>query len=332
MDLVSLEQRMLNGLMEVKDPTARQELPSRYKFFRGELFKDVLPYIRGSEPVLSDHSERHIVDVLNNAEALIGDKCPECLGPLDLYILCLSILFHDAGNVYGREDHHVRISEIYETLFGKHRDRSEQMLVAYIAGAHTGTAADGSKDTLKPLNTGTFKGESIQVLELASILRMADELAEGPQRTTKYANEINLYDSNHDSKIFHDYGSATHITIDRRRGLIMLNYHIELSQEGGDVKAYGHDFSQFMKFVVKRMAKLNVERKFTSYYSDVLKDFRKIRVSMIFHLNSKSCEVSEPECELNDLVVPGEDDVSTLSSMGWDEEKLLSEIHQKMSL
>jgi hypothetical protein len=334
MALVSLENKMVERLRELEDPNLYETLSSRYTYFRSELFKEVIPYIRAAEPCLSDHSELHIIDVLNNADSLIGDKYKDSLSPLDLYILCLSILFHDAGNVYGREDHHARISEIYETLFQKHKDRSEQILVSAIAGAHTGDAQDGSKDTLKPLvqNNGTFKGKGIKVLELAAILRMADELAEGPQRTTKYAKDINLFKNNVSSKIFHDYASATDITIDRQRGVIMLKYHIDISKQGRKFIACGHGFNEFIKFILKRMAKLNVERKFTSYYSEILKDFRKIRVSMIFHSKAEYYTVSEPECELNDLVVPGEDDFSTLNSMGWDEKKLLSEIQQKMSL
>src|SRR5688572_8202023 len=79
---------------------------AEYEVARGKVFKDLLPHIRASEPFLTDHGPDHIVHVFNNALELLGrERCigkdtAKALAPAELYLLVLSILFHDVGNVF----------------------------------------------------------------------------------------------------------------------------------------------------------------------------------------------------------------------------------------
>ena len=136
----------------------------------------------------------------------IGDK-KEYFTPLELYLLSVSILFHDVGNLHGRVDHHRKISSIYNAC--RHQEprfNTERTAVLSIAGAHTGCTKDGSKDTLRDVYPGSFQGETIRGQELAAVLRLADELAEGPHRTSAYLLHHGGYKPA--SQIYHRYASA----------------------------------------------------------------------------------------------------------------------------
>ena len=64
----------------------------------------------------------------------------------------------------------------------------------------------------------------MRLRELAAVLRFADELAEGPQRTSEFMQAEGLYES--ESQQFHDYANSTHILIDRGTNRIILTYEI----------------------------------------------------------------------------------------------------------
>src|SRR5258708_29280378 len=71
---------------------------------------DVWEQIIKVEPMLTDHGPRHIQNVLQNAERLIDRKY---FTAVELYSLCMMILFHDVGNIFGREGHERRIAKVY---------------------------------------------------------------------------------------------------------------------------------------------------------------------------------------------------------------------------
>lgn len=48
-------------------------------------------------PEYTDHSYKHIQYVLNTADKLIPENTMKILSPCDIFVLCLSILFHDLG-------------------------------------------------------------------------------------------------------------------------------------------------------------------------------------------------------------------------------------------
>ena len=221
---LEIEKRLKAALCGDRAPEDGEHLFRRYQHAKEKLFRDVLPYITAVEPNLTDHSSRHIENVLSNACRLIEH---EEVDELDLYLLCQSILFHDAGNFRGRKDHHKRVGQAYDYAFqGTEKDPQERRLITRIAAAHTGTAADGSTDTLQELGTTEqYRGRVVRSQDIAATLRLADELAEGPQRTSAFAIEYGLIDRL--SHQFHIYAGATRVTIDKRNKRIAVDYHID---------------------------------------------------------------------------------------------------------
>jgi hypothetical protein len=328
----SFEQKMIDNLGKLSDSKKAADLESRYTRFRSRIFTEVTPQIPAAEPMLSDHSETHVLNVLDNAEKLIGDEISR-LNSLEHYILCLSILFHDVGNVYERNKHNLAISKVYQELSKNDEYRSEQRLVQAIAGAHCGKGTDGSENTLKDLQglAKSFAGEQINALELAAILRFADELAEGKQRTSYFALQSGLYKKNpkkievkegltfDNAEIFHNYASATELLIDKTKNQIVLQYGLKVEISDDDITIYGHNFEEFLEFIYYRIAKLNSERRYTAFYSDIIKAFRLVVVTIEFHDDETTyANITPRKIEISDLVVPGENDTDRLTHAGWE--------------
>ena len=88
------------------------------------------------------------------------------------------------------------------------RHPEEKEIIIRAAGAHCGEASDGTKDTLKELKSEVyFEQGKVRLREIATILRFADEMAEGPQRTSEFMRRTHRYAEK--SQEFHDYAAGT---------------------------------------------------------------------------------------------------------------------------
>ena len=217
-----------------------------------------------------------------------------------MYCLGMLILFHDVGNVFGREDHRNKVAKVFDHIRGSRASlRREKTLVVKATWAHTGTAQDGSNDTLKELAVNDhLERRPVRLRELAAILRFADELAEGPQRTSEFMQEEGLYES--ESQEFHDYASSTNVLIDRQNSRIRITYNIDIDINKPD------ELRNFLSFIFSRIQKLNQERQYTRYYSEFLEPFKLIEVTFDFHCGSDILETELSPLQLTDLVVPGD--------------------------
>ena len=204
-----------------------KELASAYEQAQSKLEREVYSHIQGAEPSLSDHGATHVSDVKQKAIRLLSDDgIITDLSGIEMYCPGMFIIFHDTGNVHGRKDHHKNVASIFDQIRGKDASlRHEKTLIVRATRAHTGTAQDGSRDTLKEVGeVDQLEGESVRLRELAAILRFADELAEGPQRTSDFMQKEGLYEP--ESQQFHDYASDTNVLIDRRNSRIVLTYEM----------------------------------------------------------------------------------------------------------
>jgi hypothetical protein len=104
---------------------------SIYSATRSKLVDQIFSEIKGIVPSLSDHGEKHINNVLNNACDLLSEKHKSHgLSGIDLYCLGMFILFHDVGNLFGRENHQHNVSQVYDWARGTDSSlRHERTLV-----------------------------------------------------------------------------------------------------------------------------------------------------------------------------------------------------------
>jgi hypothetical protein len=299
-------ERKLNQLLTTEfGQVAGSSFFSKYIFTRDRLIREI-EQIRAVEPMLSDHGPRHIANVLENAcdlvfenEKIIG------LSGIDLYILAQAILFHDVGNLKGREAHNLKIGEVFDWARGSSADlRREKHLIVKAAQAHTGTSPLGGRNTLDSVDIlDHFDGKQVQLRNIAAILRFADELAEGPQRTTDYYRSSIGYSDK--SENFHRYASCTHVSIDRLNGRVRLTYEIQLDEFDGNELNRQNQLATFLGFILERIIKLDEERRYTRYYCPILSVFKLSDITINFSSGSQILQ-SFVRFQLDDLVVPGE--------------------------
>lgn len=282
---------------------------SQYHNLRNAL-PPIWEQIKGREPFLSDHGTRHIQNVLENAERILSkvDRDKGLTG-VELYCLGIAILFHDVGNIDGRKQHNDmrRIAEIYDHVNAGGIRQQEKGIILRIANAHTGHARDGSKDTLRdfdPEPTMSLIGRPVRVQELAAILRLADELAEGPQRTVEFMRSKGRYPDV--AARHHDYASITDIAIDPGNERIAISYNIPIPTPNGSLAHGIPDLRELLLFAFTRLEKLDQERKYARFYSKLLDPLKTVRVHIDFWLNGSLLELNLPPLELNDKTIPGD--------------------------
>jgi hypothetical protein len=298
------------------------------------LSDDIYNSIKIIQKGLSDHGENHIMNVLDNVyELLVHRKYDksggllseniESLDAMQLYFICVIVLFHDVGNlVEDRTKHHEQeaIRIIYNHVRKLENEfDDEQVLVPEIASKHSGRAADGSKDTIAELGItpAHLFGKKIYTKKCAALLRFADELAEGIHRTSIFMNRHYKYPYPNDSKIYHKYAEITKIDIDREHERICIRYKFILNVVDGKFEEENNqDFIELFNFSIKRMLKLEAERRYCRYYCDWLSPYKKTSVTFNYWIEEKKDgetirkriipeNLNLDECILDDLTNPG---------------------------
>jgi hypothetical protein len=289
------------------DGSQAEKLLSNYTASREKLIANIFRDIPAIERDLSDHGPDHIANVLTNSHHLLSDDHKQHgLSATDIYMLAMGILFHDVGNLFGRTNHRQKIGEVFNYARGVDPSvRREKTLVMKLARAHTGVASDGTRDTLKELDeVDHVEGESVQLRSIAAVLRFADELAEGPQRTSEFRRLMELYEP--DNRLFHDYASITNIRIDRGNERILLTYEIAVDEFGDITDERTTRLSALLSFAYERALKLDQERRYARYYSPSLSPFKATHIAFNFHYHGNQLAIDLPQIQLDDKIVPGD--------------------------
>jgi len=305
----NIEKMVQRALIRERGKIEGNQKFSQYLHARDHL-EEILDQIRATQPTLTDHSLRHVMEVLDNAESLLGteSELKKSFSGTDLYCLALSILFHDVGNVFNREEHQHKVAEVYDYIRpDQERYRQEKWIILKAVEAHCGEAMDGSKDTLKLLHDQTaLERKPVKLRQIAAILRLADELAEGPQRTSLFMQQQHFYPA--DSQIFHQYSNITSIHIDRRNERIALTYNIKIDTEDQITLSTEkeQELLELLRFTYDRIFKLDQERQYAKHYCQILSPFKATTVSINFWIDKRPYELGLLTLVLNDLVVPGD--------------------------
>ncbi len=307
----------------------KETIYGRYVKAREKLIP-IIGEIKTKNEGLTQHDVSHIRNLLENIEDLLDESINEISG-IELYVLCLVAWFHDAGNVYGREKHNKRIIDIYNDIFGDEPAyRIEKLLVQNIGGAHTGRSGKGTRDTLESIDEKShLKRKPIRARELAAIIRFADELAEGPQRTTEFVQENEGF-IEQENMVYHKYANITNISISRPGEKIIVEYNIcvclksqqigEHNTENRVIAENDQILSNFLKFIYDRIEKLNEERLYAKFYSELLSPFKSIVVTFKFFHRGITLDLPLSSKTFDDKVVPGQT------------KKLDAPVHQRLDL
>lgn len=289
-----LEKIMVDRLQS--DAELSDELRSQFltDYFSAKTYlkRNIFGEIKVVEKDLTDHSERHIRNVQDNAARLIGDEGKKKYSGAELYFLALSILFHDVGNINGRKGHNKKVTDIYNKIRNNESHfNQERRLILKAVAAHCGESSKGDKDTLNELEEKSdLYGHALRLREMAAILRFADELAEGPQRTSDYMIDNNKFSE--ESLIYHEYAQITRPFIDRGGSRIAVSYDIDCNQ--------CKDLKKLLVFTYKRVLKLDLERRYCKYYAPILDVFKRTDVSYEFNYDGNPMELELDKISLED--------------------------------
>ena len=282
--LTPFERTLETSLQQMGEVPASEYL-ARYVTARDILLGDILNEIRGVEPNLTDHGPDHVRNVLTNVDQLLT-PVRDHFQPIELYVLGLGVLFHDVGNLQGRHEHNRRIAEFYDHVRSDPRFAQEKALVVRICKAHTGTTASGSWNTLLEVpQSDHLDGERIRARELAAIIRFADELAEGPQRTSQYLLNSHAYSA--DSVLHHAYSAATNLCIDPENNRIAVTYQVQVNSTP-DLNHELAELGSLLQVIHQRLAKMDLERRYARYHCPgPLATYRRISVSLDVQLDGE---------------------------------------------
>ena len=209
---------------------------SLYNTLNNYLTKNVHKYVNmgatlsDPEIYLNDHGPEHISTVISRATELVAnDNC--ILSAYEVYILLCCIQIHDTGNILGRYKHEEKSEEIIKkakNLCG--RNTIEERSIYNIAASHGGMLDDGNKDKISelPFDSPTPDGGEYKPGLIASILRIADELADDMSRADLFQLEKGTIPKG--SQVFHVYSSCLYPPkIDHENKCIRLKYVVPMN-------------------------------------------------------------------------------------------------------
>jgi hypothetical protein len=176
-----------------KEDPRTQEYFFTYYSQKLVLLNHFYPYVKCIIPHFTDHGPRHVVRVMelygkflkNNVPGLTDYQVLDStsLNFYEMYLLLGATIWHDVGNILGREKHGTKIAQVADRL-KRHFfvDEDIQNYALRIAQSHTGT--DGVRVRI-PVDDTDYMNREINLRFLGAVLRLADELEEGEVRVDK---------------------------------------------------------------------------------------------------------------------------------------------------
>jgi len=245
--------------------------------------------------------------------------CGVDIKPVEAFVLGMALFFHDTGNIAGRKGHAKNGRAIMCEVLKDVLKIDEIRGIDQVMSAHSGVAATGDPDTIKALDVAPryICKEPVRIRQLAALVRFADDLAEGPQRTSNYLRSKGAFvitkpashasNEKEERNIFHDYASITTVNIDKGNGRIALQYNINLEDNMFDPqKGVGREFLEpLLRMVFYRIKKTDDERRYARFYGGkLLADFHTTEALVQFYRNGIDIDTGLVPLVLNDLVVP----------------------------
>jgi hypothetical protein len=213
------------------------------------------------EPIyLNNHSKKHVESVISRATEFIRDSCQ--IDAYQIYILLVAILIHDAGNIYGRNNHESMCTKIMNgigNLAGE--ETAEKRIIVRVAQAHGGYV-DDSRDTIGLLEPSVeLCGRTIHQRLLAAILRFADELADDSSRASRFILKGKLLGG---SEIFHAYSNSLK-SVRIVNGTIKLQYELTRELIKNPLRVGGKK-KYLIDEIFSRVTKMHMESRYCARY------------------------------------------------------------------
>ena len=251
----------------------------RYQQIKQYLEMNVYPLIGAATSaedggIYTDHSITHFNAVIRYAGKLLDLNASEGdkenaedikLNPYEVFILLISILLHDAGNIYGRTGHEKKPLVIFQDM-GRAicTDEFEARFIAKIAEAHGGKAIDEygqeTKDTIRnsPLKEiGTYRSVEYRPQLIAALVRFADEICEDRTRAARFLLSHSQLPKK--SEIYHYYADAiSSVDVDLVSKFVSIKYELK-REDVLNKKGKGEQEEYLIDEIIDRLEKMYCE-------------------------------------------------------------------------
>lgn len=262
------------------------------------LLNHFYPHIGSQLRGYTDHGPNHVTRILNLYEKMITDNIPTLSNSevikgasfnfYEIYLLLCATVWHDIGNLLGRNNQNKNIIKIADKLKNHFFIDEDMKNYAFqIAKAHTGE--NGVRKEIKREDID-YKNEEINLYFLGALLRFADELEEGEVRVDKQYYETMKDQIPDEQRIYWETSLCIkRITPDPNNNVINIQTKIRqndlfrLFVKGGKKVA-------LIDELVFRVDKMNRER---IYYMQFVKKYIEFR-KIIFNINIEK-ETKESE-------------------------------------
>lgn len=186
-------------------PSRKTDYFNRYQNIKSYLETEVYPHIGAATSaedggIYTDHSKEHFNAVIHYAGELL--KIPSepkvddeiLINPYETFVLLVSILLHDAGNIFGRKGHEKYPAQIFIDMgIAVCPDRFEASKIGQIAKVHGGKKILDSgietKDTIgesQLKDSEDYGGVYVRQRLIAGVVRFADEICEDRSRAVRF--------------------------------------------------------------------------------------------------------------------------------------------------
>lgn len=286
-------QKNLQNPEEGQFPHGEVNYPDEFEKIEKHLNEVVHPEIVKSaaaqgDGLLTDHGSEHVAMVIQRASLLVGNGASRLTG-YEVFILLLAIHFHDAGNIFGRDEHERKISKIVhscallDSVDGL--DEVVKRWIIRIAATHGGKTEESSKDTISQLPLETdVRGVKIRPALLAAILRFADEIADDNTRAAKFLDKMGVIPAQ--NQIYHKFSASLQPVSVSERELYFQFYLTKADV----ICSYGkNDKTQLLyDEILLRMKKCYCELIYCAKYADgILSKIMTIRAEVYVYENKE---------------------------------------------
>lgn len=232
----------------------------KYRLMKNRLLNVEYEHWAAGFPEGNNHGRGHINRVLGYLDLLLGPKPLKHIGPYELFLAMMSILYHDIGLLHQRKGH----ADISKALL--EGDTNDAYIINPIDKEIISAAVvshSSSKDVAR--ECGRFSPEEIigkyraRPTVIAALVRLADELDEDHRRADPILQQhLNLPP---ESKFFWLFCQRVRGV---RPNLLAKRIDFNLALEPEDTATYGPvpggQVKHFIAFVAEKFAKINQER------------------------------------------------------------------------
>ncbi len=250
--------------------SAGENFFTKYKLAKERLTKIIYIRTAGGFREGNDHGPQHILRVLGYLDRIPGEPGVATLSPYELYLVAMSVLYHDIGLLHQRKKHseisaHLLKAENSGFLFDPH----DKEFMAIAIKDHS-SSQDIKEDSRNFSTVEYVRNHSVRIRLIAALVRLADELDEDHRRAP--ADLQQLLPLPNESKFYWAFNQ--HIqSVEPQLRNNSIRITMSVNDEDNELSFTTNDQTRpFIELAMEKIIKINTEREYCNqFFPDNLK-------------------------------------------------------------